>query len=139
MILENLTSPITFTDSSDEKAFFLIMTCIEMLAPQIFDALEKGYYDDVRSMIKQVRDLTQLNFKLCNPEYFYNVIRKYLGGFDLEFETLGHFKFDGGSAAQSSLIRALDLILGIEHSRDQAYLDEINNYRTSDQRKILWG
>ena len=54
-----------------------------------------------------------------DPEFFYHKIRPFLSSFvEIEFQGVEHKpvrSYAGGSAAQSSLIQAFDLLMGITH------------------------
>ena len=54
-----------------------------------------------------------------DPEFFYHKIRPFLSSFiDIEFQGVEHNpvrSYAGGSAAQSSLIQAFDILMGITH------------------------
>lgn len=88
----------------------------------------------------------------CNPNVFYNILRKYLNGWGskecgLIFENNENkennqnnqkVKYHGGSAAQSSLIQLFDIIFGIKHkSKITSYLQEMRDYMPAEHREFL--
>ena len=89
----------------------------------------------------------------CNPSFFFNELRIYLQGSSkkdnnkqpyfpdgLEIEGISHDKisFEGGSAAQSSLIQAFDVFLGVTHDgQRKEFLDGMRNYMPRKHREFL--
>ena len=78
---------------------------------------------------------TTLNrmYEHCDPYIFYNRVRPFLASFEgIEYQGCDPLSRDyyGGSAAQSSLLQAIDAMLGIIHHEDKArsYLREMRNY-----------
>lgn len=73
----------------------------------------------------------------CKPATFYHNIRPFLDGYEVLIA--GEIKkFRGGSAAQSSLIQAIDKFLGVEHKgKEGEYLQEMLAYMPLEHRKIL--
>ena len=92
--------------------------------------------------MKRQYQILQETYK-CNPEHFYHLIRPYLAG-SVEKDSLGWYlegielyvKYEGGSAAQSSLIQAEDIFLGVEHPGDK-FLPKMREYMPEDHRNFL--
>ena len=142
-ILENLATLHTFTGSLDESWFYLVSVAIEArgapVVPAMLDAIaaaRQGDAETVRyfltSFAEILEDLTGLLGRMyedCDPHVFYFKIRPFLAGSKNMAEAgLPHGvwyededgkgkwrQYSGGSNAQSSLIQAFDIILGIEH------------------------
>lgn len=141
--LEDLATLHTFTGSLDESWFYLVSVAIEAhgapVVPRMLDAIHaarKGDADTVLEFLnffaQILEELTALLVRMhesCDPHVFYFKIRPFLAGSKNMAEAgLPHGvwyedeggkgmwrQYSGGSNAQSSLIQAFDLILGIEH------------------------
>lgn len=153
--LDNIVQNITFTGTVDEKYFNLIMTEIEEIGGAIFtDLLKIPYCVKEKNEAELVNILNKLEISLndintsiskmhegCAPEVFYNIIRPYLAGWHdkgLIFEGVSEepTKFKGGSAAQSSLIQLIDIVLGVYH--ESPFFKEMREYMPKDHAKILF-
>lgn len=141
--LENLATLQTFTGSLDEQWFYLVSVAIEARGaptiPRMLEAIaaaRQGDTDTVISFLDSfaecLEELTLLLGRMydnCDPHAFYFRIRPFLAGSkNMEEAGLPHGvwyededgkgmwrQYSGGSNAQSSLIQAFDIILGIEH------------------------
>ena len=141
--LENLATLHTFTGSLDESWFYLVSIAIEArgatVVPLMLDAIAAARKGDTRTVIyflnsfaEVLEDLTGILTRMyenCDPHVFYYKIRPFLAGsknmveaglpngvWYEEEDGKGSWKhYAGGSNAQSSLIQAFDIILGIEH------------------------
>ena len=142
-ILENLATLHTFTGSLDESWFYLVSVAIEgrgaPVIPRMLEAIAAAREGDADTVLiflnffaEILEDITALLvriFENCDPHVFYFKIRPFLAGSKnmaeaglphgiwYEDENGGGMwrKYAGGSNAQSSLIQAFDLILGIDH------------------------
>jgi indoleamine 2,3-dioxygenase len=146
-----------------EQGFYLPMTLVEMAgggilfslfnAPTLMkesnvDALVE-ILDDLYHRIKLITKFTTMTNKTCNPHLFFNELRIYLGGFDKielfpegllidQFETVEPIRFNGGSAAQSSIIQVFDVFLSVEHStRMTAFYHKTRDYMPIRHRKLI--
>ena len=142
-ILENLATLHTITGSLDESWFYLVSVAIEGRAapviPRMLEAIAAAREGDVHTVLRflnffaeVLEDITPLLLRIfenCDPHVFYFKIRPFLAGSKnmadaglpygvwYEDENGGGVwkQLSGGSNAQSSLIQAFDIILGIEH------------------------
>ncbi|KAF9585890.1 hypothetical protein BGW38_000203 [Lunasporangiospora selenospora] len=140
--LSNLDTLATLSGSSDESWFYLVTTAIEATgAPvlsKILAAIQLVREDNalavvreleaIRGIIEELVGVLRRMFEKCDPYVFYWKVRPYLAGWEnmaeaglpngVRYEGVdnGEYKkLAGGSAAQSSLIHALDIAFGIEH------------------------
>lgn len=141
--LENLATLQTFTGSLDESWFYLVSVAIEArgapVVPQMLQAIAAARDGDTDAVVQflnffaqTLEELTALLVRMhesCDPHVFYFKIRPFLAGSKnmaeaglprgVWYEDEGGKgmwrQYSGGSNAQSSLIQAFDLILGIEH------------------------
>ena len=141
--LENLESLLTFTGTEDEAWFYLVSVAIEARGaptiPLMLEALRAARDDDIQTVkdclnifSSRIEDLTLLlkrMYEKCRPHVFYFGIRPFLAGskrmaeaglpngvfYDTGSDDDCYREYSGGSNAQSSLIQAFDIILGVEH------------------------
>ncbi|KAF9361398.1 hypothetical protein BGX26_003531 [Mortierella sp. AD094] len=140
--LSNLDTLGTLSGSSDESWFYLVTTAIEATgAPvlsKILNAIQLVRDEDTAGLVQElqgirgiIEDLVAVlrrMFERCDPYVFYWKVRPYLAGWEnmaeaglpngVKYEGVdsGEYKkLAGGSAAQSSLIHALDIAFGVEH------------------------
>ncbi|KAF8979021.1 hypothetical protein BGZ46_005927, partial [Entomortierella lignicola] len=140
--LNNLDTLATLSGSSDESWFYLVTTAIEATgAPvlsKILNAIQLVRNEDISGLVQElesirgiIEDLVAVlrrMFERCDPYVFYWKVRPYLAGWEnmaeaglpngVKYEGVdnGEYKkLAGGSAAQSSLIHALDIAFGVEH------------------------
>ena len=80
----------------------------------------------------------------CSPKVFYSKIRPFLSGWPdkgviYEGVSDNPMKFIGGSAAQSSLLQSIDLILGVNHNHPDSspFLLEMRNYMPRKHRNFI--
>lgn len=142
-LLENLATLHTFTGSLDESWFYLVSVAIEARGAPIIpimlhaiNAARVGDSDMVLSCLEmfseRLDELSELLVRMyenCDPHVFYFRIRPFLAGsknmadaglpngvmFEDESGRVEYREYSGGSNAQSSLIQAFDILLGIEH------------------------
>ncbi|KAG0638022.1 indoleamine 2,3-dioxygenase alpha/beta type [Tuber brumale] len=140
---ENLESLLTFTGTEDEAWFYLISVAIEARGaptiPLMLEAMRAARDDDIQTVkdclnifSSRIEDLTLLlkrMYERCRPHVFYFGIRPFLAGskrmaeaglpngvfYDTGSNDDCYREYSGGSNAQSSLIQAFDIILGVEH------------------------
>lgn len=140
MDLSNLTTINTFTGGMDESWFYLVSVIFEKegstcLASGL-EAIRAVRENDSSKLVQQLESIAQTIDKLgsllmkmsemCDPHIFYYRIRPFLAGWrnmadaglpnGVKYGSTGGFQvFAGGSNAQSSLIQAIDILLGVEH------------------------
>ncbi|GAV55257.1 hypothetical protein ZYGR_0AS05810 [Zygosaccharomyces rouxii] len=140
MDLSNLTTINTFTGGMDESWFYLVSVVFEKEGSTCLvaglKAIQAVRNNDTGQLIEQLEILAQSIDKLgtilmrmnemCDPHIFYYRIRPFLAGWKnmaevglphgVKYGSNGDYKaLAGGSNAQSSLIQAIDIILGVEH------------------------
>lgn len=149
MEAQNLYPLLMFHGSVDEAWFYMVTVAVEALGAQAIytlvqlrEALEQEnisaiahYLEKLEGHLHRMRAALDEMRHHCDPHIFYHRIRPYLGGFrNIRFETGQEerqvFTFSGGSAAQSSLLQAIDAALGIEHPEEahQRFLMEMRHY-----------
>ena len=145
--LDNLRTLIQFHGGIDESWFYLVTTEIEAIGAGVlkqFDRIQQAVHSDdfqqIEDSLEQVREsLVALNTTLnrmsenCDPYIFYNRIRPFLASFEnIEYRGCkgNPRSYFGGSAAQSSLLQAIDAMLGITHHEEssRSYLVMMRNY-----------
>lgn len=179
MDLSNLTTINTFTGGLDESWFYLVsvltekvgsscissgLSAIEAVRDNNVDALV-GNLEILAQAVDNLGSLLMKMDEMCDPHIFYFRIRPYLAGWKnmadvglpngVRYGPQGEYKmYAGGSNAQSSLIQALDIILGIEHfpmgkngtegqktisanSSRNSFIKEMRNYMPRKHRKFL--
>ena len=145
-----------------EQGFYLPMTLVEMSGGSIlYDLYSASNYMNegnnkklneilinLSKKIKLVTRFTHMTNLVWSPELFFNELRIYLGGFNkkdyfpegLKIDRIENkrFSFNGGSAAQSSLIQVFDIFLSVEHNKsmNDFYLDT-RNYMPIRHRNLL--
>lgn len=135
--LENVDTLLCFRGSIDEKWFFLSTLGVELagapMIPRLVAAVKAAERGDQSGL---ARELAQVAATLgqvtaafmrvresCDPHIFYHHVRPYLAGWPApgavyEGTGVGPVQHTGGSAAQSSLLQAVDAALGIVHPHE---------------------
>ena len=152
LILENLSTLITFTGSLDEQWFYLLSVAMEAKGgptiPLMLHAIEAARQDDAAEVTKCLRSFAETldelgsllmrMYESCDPHVFYHRIRPFLAGSkNMKDAGLPHGVFyddgsrnstwrqyGGGSNAQSSMIQFFDIVLGVEHRPTGTKRDE---------------
>ncbi|KAL7270271.1 Indoleamine 2,3-dioxygenase [Rhizina undulata] len=182
--LENLETLTTFTGSIDESWFYLVSIAIEARGaptiPLMLEAMAAARRDDSWTLtdcltifaerIDDLRDILGRMYENCTPANFYFRIRPFLAGsknmkeaglpngilYEDGSGTEEYRQYSGGSNAQSSLIQAFDIILGVEHrptgvkrdpSKDKEegtapppkhnFIEEMRKYMPGPHRRFL--
>ncbi|RJE20628.1 indoleamine 2,3-dioxygenase [Aspergillus sclerotialis] len=141
---DNLTVNTSFTGTKDEEWFFMVSISIEEIGAKLiplmlntFDAVDSNDSQRVSSLLSKVadgiNDVTHVLGRMiekCAPAVFFHQVRPFLAGsknmaaaglpngvFYDRGDGFGEWhQYFGGSNAQSSLIQAFDIFLGVEHS-----------------------
>ena len=141
--LDNLSTLITFTGSTDEQWFYLVSVAMEARGgptiPLMLDAIEAARRNDAETVMKNLRAFAEIideigsllvrMYESCDPHVFYHRIRPFLAGsknmkdaglprgvfYDDGTKDSSWRQYGGGSNAQSSMIQFFDTVLGIEH------------------------
>ncbi|KAK9448633.1 Indoleamine 2,3-dioxygenase-domain-containing protein [Limtongia smithiae] len=168
--LSSLATLHTFTGSIDESWFYLVSTAIEIRGAaciaHILEAMHAARRDSPHDVVVALQLLAESIDTLipmlarlpeqCDPHTFYFRIRPFLAGSKnmasaglprgVKYGSEGEYlQFAGGSNAQSSLIQALDIALGIVHrptessSNDESSSDAPNDSFIHEMRKYMPG
>ena len=98
-------------------------------------------------MRKNVEVINRM-YERCKPDFFFNKLRIYLSGssnkeyfpdgFKIEGMEDRIVSYDGGSAAQSSLIQALDIFFSVKHDgTHKEFLDRMHTYMPKAHSNFL--
>lgn len=143
LTLENLSTLMTYTGSTDEQWFYLVSVAIEAKGgptiPLMLKAIDAAREDDIETVTECLHTLAETldeigsillhMYDSCDPHVFYHRIRPFLAGsknmkdaglpkgvyYDDGSKSSSWRQYGGGSNAQSSLIQFFDIILGVEH------------------------
>jgi len=148
---DNLRPRLSFLGNDDERGFITVTVAVEAAGAKALLAgltayahLSDKQEDDALAELKRLNQHLQAMTSLldsmpkyCSPEVFYHEIRPFLNGMDyVEFEGTGAtLTFAGGSAAQSTLIQALDRLMGITHKTP--YLQQMRAYMPAKHADML--
>lgn len=143
----------TFTGTRDEDWFILVTVAVEAEGTEaLSQALEARlappeqalpHLEALGHAVQRMTDALGRMEEACGPEYFYHHIRPYLTSFqDMEYQGAGGEplrSYAGGSAAQSTLIQALDALLGVQHPQEahRGFLLEMRRYMPPAHRQLL--
>lgn len=158
LTLDNVAALARFWGGVDEQWFYLVTLQIELDGAPALPALIKAQSaaaddrpDALTSQLNIVRDaiatmLATLNrmMEKCDPHVFYHRIRPFFTGWPepgVIYEGVSPEPrlLLGGSAAQSALIQALDVGLGVRHPSDKSgpFLQEMRQYMPRTHRDFL--
>lgn len=158
LIPENLNTLQNFLGGKDEDWFFLSTAGVESAggeAPKILiaaiDAIETDNSELLHKHLVRLSSaiekmLVALNrmYEHCEPKLFFERIRPFLTGWEPKgviYEGVDTKPkiFIGGSAAQSSLLQAIDSGLGIQHKSQASgpFLAEMRKYMPANHRTFL--
>jgi indoleamine 2,3-dioxygenase len=155
-----------FLGGIDEEWFILIHVDIERKAasaiatlPACLDAAERGQAEELQAFLTQVESAlhsmhaTMLRMpEHCDPYIYYHRVRPYIHGWKnhpdlpdgLVYEGVTAYggrpqQFRGETGAQSSIVPALDAMLGVAHQQDalSLYLQEMRTYMPPVHRAFI--
>lgn len=159
--LENIRILQNFLGGMDEDWFIMIHVAIEYEAKEILSNLKHYFLDQnedqsfLESALESIRKINSIMNRMpekCDPFIYYNRVRPYIFGWKnnpatpegVIYEEVDEYNgkpqlFRGETGAQSSIVPALDALLGITHSNDplREYLDEMRLYMPIEHRNIL--
>lgn len=156
--VENVDTLLTFRGSIDEKWFFLSTVGVELAGASVLahlaDAVEASELTDhvrltaalvsVATIVDKITTAFLRVRESCDPYIFYNHVRPNLAGWPApgavyEGTGVGPVQYNGGSAAQSSLLQAIDAALGIrhEHGLTKDFLLSMRNYMPPRHRAFI--
>jgi indoleamine 2,3-dioxygenase len=156
--LDNIDTLLSFRGSIDEKWFFLSTVGVELVgAPVLADlvvavaAAQDAAPEPLAAALEKIAarlELTTAAFlrvrESCDPYIFYKHVRPFLAGWPApgmlyQGTDLGPVQFNGGSAAQSSLLQAVDAALGIrhDHASTRTFLQAMRQYMPPRHRAFI--
>ena len=159
--LENIRILQNFLGGMDEDWFIMIQIAIEHEAKEILNNLktyyldkneDQSYLENALVSIKKINQIMNRMPEKCDPFIYYNRVRPYIFGWknnpatpngviyeDVEEYGGNPQLFRGETGAQSSIVPALDALLGVTHSNDplKEYLDEMRLYMPKEHRNLL--
>ena len=152
LVLDNLSTLLTFTGSNDEQWFYLVSVAMEAKGgptiPIMLQAIKAARENDAQTVTQCLQSFAQTIDELgtllvrmyenCDPHVFYHRIRPFLAGsknmkdaglphgvfYDDGTKNSKWRQYGGGSNAQSSMIQFFDIILGIEHRPTGEKMDQ---------------
>ena len=159
--LENIRILQNFLGGMDEDWFIMIHIAIEHEAKEILNNLktyyldkneDQSYLENALVSIKKINQIMNRMPEKCDPFIYYNRVRPYIFGWKnnpatpngVIYEGVEEYAgkpqlFRGETGAQSSIVPALDVLLGVAHSNDplKEYLDEMRLYMPKEHRNLL--
>ena len=159
--LENIRILQNFLGGMDEDWFIMIHIAIEHEAKEILNNLktyyldkneDQSYLENALVSIKKINQIMNRMPEKCDPFIYYNRVRPYIFGWKnnpatpngVIYEGVEEYAgkpqlFRGETGAQSSIVPALDALLGVTHSNDplKEYLDEMRLYMPKEHRNLL--
>ncbi len=159
--LENIRILQNFLGGIDEDWFIMIHIAIEHEAKEILNNLktyyidkneDQSYLENALESIKKINQIMNRMPEKCDPFIYYNRVRPYIFGWKnnpatpngVIYEGVEEYGgnpqlFRGETGAQSSIVPALDALLGVTHSNDplKEYLDEMRLYMPKEHRNML--
>jgi len=153
--LDNLYALHTFTGTRDESHFFLVHVLMEIAsAPSVeaiaaihgFMAVEdnekiKSSLAVIKEAMEKVRAVVGQMDKGCKPANFYNNIRPFFSAKNTKTVYEGAAEYNnlhGASAAQSTGIYALSVLLGVQNSEStQTFMLAMIDCMPASHRKFL--
>ncbi len=155
--LENLALQHCFWGGIDEQWFYLISVAIEaagaLALPALLAAQQAVANNQIVPLVESLQCIHTALAKSyaillrlpekCHPYIFYHRIRQFIGGWPAEgviYEGVSQtpHAFVGSSAAQSSLLQALDAGLDIAHTdKKSAYLHKVRPYMPLGHRRFI--
>jgi indoleamine 2,3-dioxygenase len=140
--LENFDAIHAISGKTDEAWFYRIHVSIEHVGAQVlqqmYDIEETtqtvestlAFLITLHRVLREIRDLIIQMRTGCDPDNYWNYVRIFLGGYtpknglpnglNIKDTPIKDIMFDGGSAAQSSLIQSFDAFLQVEHPSDKS-------------------
>lgn len=126
----------------DEDWFYIIMISIEGLSGEFMQAMLAYNYTAMLSIIAKANRFINMLDSHCSPEIFFNKLRPFLSGHtNLRIDGIdGEFTYVGGSAAQSSFIQLIDIVLrnGKPHEgHELEFLTRMRDYMPIVDKRFL--
>ncbi len=164
--LDNIFMIQNFLSGQDEAWFVLVHVAIEAAAGAIFDItapiIEAAAQDDIVALRGYLETAAQVWANInaifdrmpegCDPYVYFNRVRPYIHGWKdnpalpggIIYEGVERYgaqgqAFRGQTGSQSSIVPAMDALLGVGHAADplKAYLDQLHIYRPPSHRRFI--
>lgn len=156
----NLATIYSISGTPDELHFYKVHITLENTCKNLIAILSE-YIENpndigislrlltaTRETIENITKILHTMYEECEPEKFWRQVRLYLSGYTKDHGfpnglkvkgTNLTFNFGGGSAAQSSLIQLMDIILSIDHESEHGkkFLLEQREYMPLAHRNFL--
>ena len=149
-----------FLGGVDEDWFIMIHVAIEFEAQNLLYSLGQYFItkekdENLEEALESINKINKIMDRMpehCDPYIYYNRVRPYIFGWKnnpatpngVIYEGVEEFSnkpkfFRGETGAQSSIIPAVDALLGVSHSDDplRFYLDEMREYMPFEHRELL--
>jgi len=164
--LDNIYMIQKFAGGTDEAWFVLIHVAIEAQAGKalalfgpLIEAAQVGEAETARSLLERIVAVWEgMNAifrrmpEKCDPYMYFQRVRPYIHGWKdnpalgegVIYEGVERYAgapqaFRGQTGSQSSIVPAMDALLGVGHAADplRAYLDELHIYRPPAHRRFI--
>ena len=158
--VENIMILQNFLGGVDEDWFIMIHIAIEFEAKNLLYSLGQYFLseekeENLEQALESINKINKIMERMpehCDPYIYYNRVRPYIFGWKnnpatpngVVYEGVEEFSnepkfFRGETGAQSSIIPAVDALLGVSHSEDplRFYLDEMRDYMPFEHRELL--
>jgi len=155
-----------FAGGTDEAWFVLIHVAIEAQAGKalalfgpLIEAAQAGDVEEARSLLERIvaiwEGINAIFHRMpeqCDPYMYFQRVRPYIHGWKdnpalgegVIYEGVARYMgrpqaFRGQTGSQSSIVPAMDALLGVGHAADplRAYLDELHIYRPPAHRRFI--
>ena len=164
--LDNIYMIQKFAGGTDEAWFVLIHVAIEAQAGKalalfgpLIEAAQVGEAETARSLLERIvavwEGMNAIFHRMpekCDPYMYFRRVRPYIHGWKdnpalgegVIYEGVERYAgapqaFRGQTGSQSSIVPAMDALLGVGHAADplRAYLDELHIYRPPAHRRFI--
>ena len=164
--LDNIYMIQKFAGGTDEAWFVLIHVAIEAQAGKalalfgpLIEAAQAGEAETARSLLERIvavwEGMNAIFHRMpekCDPYMYFQRVRPYIHGWKdnpalgegVIYEGVERYAgapqaFRGQTGSQSSIVPAMDALLGVGHAADplRAYLDELHIYRPPAHRRFI--
>ena len=164
--MDNIYMIQNFLAGQDEAWFVLIHVAIEAamgpalgVMPDIIQGVKTGDLDGVQSKLENMANVWEtikhIFYRMperCDPYIYFERVRPYIHGWKdnpalpegLIYEGVEKYEgrpqaFRGQTGSQSSIVPAMDALLGIGHAADplKTFLDQLHIYRPTGHRQFI--
>ena len=155
---DNVRMQVQFLGGVDEDWFFMGSLGVELAAAPLIEAIHAtaaaSLQDDDAALVTSLTHIAagmaplvsalERTREWCDPYVFYHRVRQFLGGWPppgaiYEGVSEQPRKYVGGSAGQSSVIQAIDALLGVQHGESVPgrYLRLVRGYMPIGHRQFI--